>query len=187
MADDLTYSFKSYPTTTKTEEIRFYVWGGRLRVGVRKTESRETICEFIISGEKKRLVRQTIEQILKASPGQARPIHLKKWNVEKKEWTIVAVLQFVKDPTNVYKIQMKYNGTTYESNVRGPADVDLGSEPMSNAQRSTIGLESLLDYLVETVPYQEVLTNKKREFPGGGNSAPSIPRTVVNDDNGELF
>ena len=174
----LSWSSIRLPTTTKNEEIRFVVWGGRFRINVTKNGELRPIFEFICTGDKNIVIRKTIERVLKSSPGTRYPIIFSVWDQNERKFKPSHALTFIKDDKNVYHIELKYKGVTYESVVRGPNGISFGSEAMSDAERSNYGMEYLLDYVANTVRAQEILTNKKIERTGtpasgsqGGSSA----------------
>ena len=167
----LSMSSVRLPTSTKNEEIRFVCWGGRFRINVTKTGDLKPIFEFICNGEKGIVVRRIIERIIKASPGTRYPIIFSSWDNNERKWKPSHALTFVKDDKNIYHVELKYKGITYDATIKGPAGIAFGSEAMSEAEKSSFGIENLLDYVANTVRIQEVLTNKKMERTGG--SAPS--------------
>ena len=81
----------------------------------------------------------------------------------------------MKDDKNVYHIELRYQQVTYEAIIRGPGDIDIGSTPMSDSDRSYYGILDLDRFIRESVPILEILTNKKVERPSGGvtTSTPS--------------
>ncbi len=173
----LSMSSVRLPTSTKNEEIRFVCWGGRFRINVTKNNEMRPIFEFICTGVKSIIIRRTIERIIKSSPGTRYPIIFSAWDGNERKYKPSHALTFIKDDKNIYHVELKYKGITYESTVKGPNDIAFGSEAMSEAEKSSFGMEYLLDYVANTARIQEILTNKKMERPAGGgtqtNSAPA--------------
>lgn len=178
----LSMSSVRLPTTTKNEEIRFVCWGGRFRINVTKNGEMRPIFEFICNGEKGIIIRRVIERVIKASPGSRYPIIFSTWDNNERKFKPSHALTFVKDDKNCYRVELKYKGVTYESLVRGPSGIAFGSEAMSDAEKSSFGMDYLLDYVANTVRVQEILTNKKMERPGGSAPANSSTPAPANDD-----
>lgn len=155
------------PTNTKNEEIRFVCWGGRFRINVTKNNEMRPIFEFICNGEKGLAIRRVMERTIKASPGTRYPIIFSTWDNNERKYKPSHALTFVKDDKNIYHVELKYKGITYDSIVKGPSGIAFGSEAMSDAEKSSFGMEYLLDYVANTVRIQEILTNKKMERPAG--------------------
>ena len=178
----LSMSSVRIPTTTKNEEIRFVCWGGRFRINVTKTGDLKPIFEFICNGEKGLAVRRVMERILKASPGTRYPIIFSAWDNNERKFKPSHALTFVKDDKNVYRVELKYKGVTYEAVVKGPSGISFGSDAMSEAEKSSFGMEYILDYVANTVRIQEILTNKKMERTGSAPSAPSAQSSTPGSD-----
>lgn len=170
----LNMSRLKFPTTTKNEDITFCVWGGRFRINVTKTGELRPICEFVCTGEKGFIIRKTIERVIKSSPGTRYPIIFSQWDQNERKFKPSHAITFIKDDKNVYRVEIKYKGITYESIIRGPSGIAFGSDVMSDAEKSGYGIEYLLDYVSNTVRIQELLTNKKME------RTPNAARNVNN-------
>jgi len=181
----LSMSSVRLPTVTQNEEIRFVCWGGRFRVNVTKKNDLRPIFEFTCNAEKGLVIRRIIERVMKASPSTRYPIIFSAWDNNERKYKPSHALTFIKDDKNVYRIELKYKGVTYESVVRGPAGIAFGSEAMSEAEKSSFGMEYLLDYITNTVRLQEILTNKKMERPGGNTGTSSASTSMESPD--DLF
>ena len=169
----LSFTQIKFETSTKTEEIRFSCWGGRFRIGVVKKGEFRPIYEFIASGDKGLVVRRMLEKIAKSSPGTRLPIVFSAWNKDERAWKPAHVLTFGKNDKNVYYVELQWKGSKYEATIKGPAGIALGSDSMSEAERSAYGLDYLIDYVTNTVRLQEILSNKKMEMaPGARGPAP---------------
>lgn len=182
----LSMSSVRFPTTTKNEEIRFVVWGGRFRINVTKNGEMRPIFEFICTGEKGTVIRKIVERVIKASPGTRYPIIFSTWDNNERKFKPSHALTFLKDDKNVYRVELKYKGVTYESIIRGPSGISFGSEVMSEAEKSSFGIENLLDYITNVVRIQEILTNKKMERTNGAAQTQHQASSMPGDD-ADLF
>ena len=64
---------------------------------------------------------------------------------------------------------MQWKGNKFDCILKGPYGVSYGSDPVSDAEKSAIELETMYDWLCYVMPIQCVLTNKKREFDQNAN------------------
>lgn len=168
---DLMYNGQKVRTTTGNESLNFKVWGGSLRVNITKEKEFKPLFERPLPANKITIIKHLIEKVKKASPGAKFPMVCSMYNRETKQWATDYVLTFLKDDKNVYHIEIQWKGNKFDCVLKGPGGVSFGSDPMSDADKSAIELETLLDWITYIAPVQCMLTNKKREFDGSVNGA----------------
>ena len=168
---DLTFKGQSIRTSTGTETFQMKVWGGMLRVNITKEKEFKPIFERPIAPDKVTIIKHTIQKIMKASPNTKMPLVFNTYDREAKKSVIDFVLTFLKDDKNLYHIEMQWKGNKFDCTLKGPFGVSIGSDPMSEADRSAIEIETMYDWICSVVPIQCVLTNKKREFDSNANGA----------------
>ena len=168
---DLTFKGQVIRTSTGTETFQMKVWGGSLRVGIVKEKEFKPMFERPLAPDKIVIIKHTIQKIMKASPNTKMPLVFSTYDREQKKPVIDFVLTFLKDDKNLYHIEMQWKGNKFDCLLKGPYGVSIGSEAMTDTEKSAIELETMYDWLNYIVPVQCVLTNRKREFDGSTNGA----------------
>lgn len=158
-------------STTGTDRLQFRVWGGSLRVSVIKEKDFKAIYELTIGMSKIPIIRKLIAQVAKSSPDSKYPAVFSTYDRDTKKWNTECVLSFIKDDKNMYRIEIQWKGNKYEFILRGPSGISYGSDPMGEAERSAIELETLDMYIKDYVPAQTILTNKRRNIGGASNKS----------------
>jgi hypothetical protein len=177
---DLTYTGQKIRSTTGNENLNFRVWGGALRVGIVKDKEFKATFERSLAASKVTIIKHLIDKVKKASPGSKFPMVCSVYNRDTKQWATDYVLTFLKDDKNVYHIEIQWKGNKFDCVLKGPGGIAFGSDPMSDAEKSAIELETFLDWLNYVAPVQCILTNKKREFDGSVNGASYTPNGGAN-------
>lgn len=182
MADDKSYCLGdlSIPAhkvrcANGVDEISFRVWGGMLRVDVRNTKSNDfkPVVSKSINTQVLTMILAQLNRLKSASPETNLPLVIQKFDRETKHWDTDWVFGLYKDNKMVYHIILQVKGSKYDGVLKGPSGIAMGSEAMSDADKSNVALSALEFYLKHEVPIQLTLTSRKREFTpnnGGGNS-----------------
>ena len=168
---DLMFQGQKVRTTTGNENLNFRVWGGSLRVSIVKDKEFKAAFERPIPATKVTIIKHLIDKVKKASPGAKYPMVCSAYNRETKQWATDYVLTFLKDDKNIYHIEIQWKGNKFDCVLKGPGGIAFGSDPMTDAEKSAIELETLLDWLTYIAPIQCLLTNKKRDFDSSVNGA----------------
>ena len=169
---DLNFNGQKMKTVTGNESFHMKVWGGSVRVNITKEKEFKPLFERALTPDKLTIVKRQIHQVMKASPGSKFPIVFSTWDREQKKSVIDYVLTFVKDDKNMYHIEMQWKGNKFDTLLKGPFGVSLGgSDGMSDAEKSSIELETLLDWITTVAPVQCILTNRRREFDASQNGS----------------
>ena len=167
---DLNFNGQRIKTVTGNETFQMKVWGGSVRVNITKEKEFKPIFERSLSPDKLTIVKRQIHQVMKASPGSKFPIVFSTWDREQKKSVIDYVLTFIKDDKNMYHIEMQWKGNKFDTLLKGPFGVSLGGpDGISDADKSAIELETLLDWITSVAPIQCILTNRRREFDANQN------------------
>lgn len=169
--NDLVYTGQKIKTSSGSENFQMRVWGGSLRVNITKEKEFKPIFERAISADKCTILKHVIKQVQKASPGSKFPIVFNGWDKNEKKSIVDFVITFLKDEKNCYHIEMQWKGNKFDCLLKGPYGVSFGSDPMSDADKSAIELETMYDWLDNIAPLQCVLTNRKREFDASANGS----------------
>ncbi len=166
---DLAFNGLRVKSVTGTENFQMKVWGGSLRVNITKEKEFKPIFERALTPAKVTVVKKMIEKIKTSSPGTKLPIVFSEWDRVEKKSAIDFVLTFLKDDKNMYHVEMQWKGNKYDCLLKGPFGISYGSDPMSEADKSAIELDTMLDWLNTVMPMQVILSNKKREFDASAN------------------
>ena len=181
---DLSFTSQRIRSTAGSESLVFRVWGGSLRIGVVKEKEFKPIFEKSLAPNKVTMLKSIITKIKHASPGAKFPLVCSTYAKETKSWSIEYVITFLKDDKNVYHIEIQWKGAKYDCVLKGPGGVAYGSDPLSDADKSAIELETLYDWLTTIAPIQCVLSNKKREFDPSVNGASYVANTGASKGGG---
>lgn len=180
---DLMYTGQKIRTTTGNESLNFKVWGGFLRVNITKEKEFKPLFERPLAANKVVILKHLIEKVKKASPGSKFPMVCSQYIRETKQWATEYVLTFLKDDKNIYHIEIQWKGNKFDCVLKGPSGIAFGSDPMTDAEKSAIELETLLDWLTYIMPIQCLMTNRKREFDPSTNGATYTPNKGASRDN----
>lgn len=167
-------------------KLSFKVFGGSTFVDVKKGNSNQSEVWKSISAIHREVILDVIDKIQDASPETRMPIVIAAWNKQDRKFATDYILEFVKDSKMVYHINVIVKGATFEFALNGPNGISIGSDPLSEAQRSMYTLRALKDWIKVRSVLQSVLSNKRRDpstFRGGSRST-NGPR-VDNERAGE--
>ena len=169
---DLMFNGQRIRTATGHETFQMKVWGGAVRVNITKEKEFKPLFERSLSPDKLTIIKRQIQSIMKASPGSKFPIVFSTWDREQKKPVIDFVLTFLKDDKNMYHIEMQWKGNKFDCLLKGPFGVSVGGpDGMSDAEKSSIELETMLDWITHVAPIQCLLTNRRREFDQSQNGS----------------
>ena len=181
---DLNFSRRNYKTAAGTDEIVFSVYGGSLSVAVCKAGEWKPHWRQTINPIRQRIILSRLKALISKSPGTKDPIIFSRWDGEQKKHVPEWRLEFQKDEKMMYHILVAWKGNTHDAIIRGAYGVAFGSDNLSEADASFYGIDDFCNWLGTTVPLQMVLTNKRREQNGTGNSggSRSNENTTASDD-----
>lgn len=134
-----------------------------------------------------------LKNILKAAPGTSFPIAQMKWNNEARQMCTVFQIVVGKDDTGIITLDIS-DASINRSFKFAPKlhnTVQAGSEPISDIERSIIGVEQLIVWLEGPRMIGSVVTNFRKSFdkpnPNAGYSkgsemgGQSLPVSMVDD------
>lgn len=175
-----------------TENLNLRVWKGNLRVGIFKSKEFKSLFDRMLNDAKIAIIKRTLAQVIKAVPGSKFPIVFSAWDNETKKWNTDWVMSFVKDDKNVNHIEIQWKGNKCDFVLKGVSGVSMGSDPMTEAERSSVEMDVLENFLTHTINIQKVITNVKQtgNWKNGGDrqsSGGTSAASSVNSDSGEDF
>ena len=146
-------------------KLTFKVSGGSTYIDVAKNGGRQQQSDVFrsISAIHREVILDVIQKIQDAGPETRMPIVISRFVKEERKFATDYILEFVKDSKMVYHINVIIKGATFEFTLNGPAGISIGSDPLSDAQRSTYTLRALKDWFKFKSVIQSVLSNKRRD------------------------
>lgn len=173
---DLTFKVHQYKSATGTEQLKFRVWGGEVRLGVYKDGEFKPIFERPLNDEKLFILVSRIEELIKASPDFKDPIVFSSMDRETKKIAPEWVLVLVKDAKMVYHIEVQIKGGKYDFPLKGPFGISYGSNPLQEAEKSAISLKALVNWFKTRAPLECVVSNKKKDPSSFNNNGARPPQ-----------
>lgn len=125
-------------------------YNGVIQVKVRPAEKgAQVIIRRPITMEKTHIITKVIQKIMAASPETKIAIKFDTFDRQSKQRRLDWVLTFEKDAKMCYRIHITdaAGGKTFVFGVRGPMDVSIGSDPMSDSDRSAIKMHDLISWI----------------------------------------
>ena len=203
--NSLELSFKPYKikAVTGNATISFRVFQGSMRITL-NDDNNKMIFDKSVPDNKLTILKKAIIKAINMTPGQKSPIIFSMYNTETKKAEVEWVFAISKDEKQCYHISVEWSaGGKFDFLLKGPFGISVGSDPMSEADRSASELETLIEFLKNTLPiqqtvsnYKEYWTNKiaenrggnrggynKNNYSGGGAKAASSSETASTDDN----
>ena len=157
-------------------------YNGAIQVKVRPVEKgAQMIIRRTITMEKAHVITKVIQKIMAASPETKIAIKFDTFDRQSKQRRLDWVLTFEKDAKMCYRIHITdaVAGKTFVFGVRGPLDISVGTEPMSDSDRSAIKMHDLIAWIdcarmwapAYTQPFNAQANGQKKPWTGkGGNN-----------------
>ncbi len=172
-----TQSFAVTSPETKSQ-LSFSLFNGGFSLSVwaaKNSGQRGPVYRKPLNDDLITLFKKYIKKMAQASPGQRFPIVINKWDVDNKKYVKDCAITFFKDDKQVNTISIEYvdnSGRSAQETfpLKAMGGISLSSEPMSDAERSNLKTETMLCYLIETVPVARVITKRKYTGNRGGNN-----------------
>ena len=162
------WSFKS--VEKGPESLQLQIWGGKLSLCI--FSNKQVIYKQNLAQDAFILFKKAMQAIQTAQPGTRRNTVFSTWDDEQKKAFPSSTLVIGKDErmVNFFEIQFKDRGNakSVRFDMLSSMMVSTGSEPMSAADRSTLRVESVIDYLNYMYPVASVITSRKFKRQGGG-------------------
>lgn len=194
--DSLELTFKPYKarSVVGNSTLSFRVFQGTIRLSI-NDEANKLLLDKPLAPNKITAIRRILHKALTISPGQKLPIIFSAYNTEVKKMEVEWVLTILKDDKQVYHICVEWAaGGKHDFMLKGPYGISFGSDPMADGEKSTLELETLIDFFTTTAPLYQVNSNYKEYWTntiqqrrdnnprGGGGS-----KAAGADDDGNYF
>lgn len=153
------------------------LWDGRLIFNVKSTADRQAqpLVRRRVTFLKVHMLVKVIEKIMQASPETKIPIKFSVFDKPSGQWKLDWVLTFEKDPKMCYRVHITdvASSQTHVFALRGPSDVSVGADVMSDADKSVIMMHDLKLWLEEARRWAPATVRpfdpSKKGGNGGGN------------------
>lgn len=153
--------------------LNWRIWNGRVQISLFEGKGRPRFSKSI-NDELLVVIRNVINELRAAPPESKRPIVVSKFDIDSKKYNTDYVLIIGKDSSMVYYMELRFKDKQgeYEGKftLKGPSGITIGSEPMKDGDKSSIKLQSFVDWLDKKVPMMQVLTNQKFDPNNRGGS-----------------
>jgi len=100
------------------------------------------------------VLKSAFNKIRKAAPETKIPVKKEKFNPETKQWALEWVLTFSKDAEMLYHVTLTNcldGNRTFDFVFRGTGGISIGSDPMSNADKSAFAFETMIEWFERTM------------------------------------
>lgn len=161
-------TFKSFQTKSK---LSISVDGDTMFFNV-YAEQRDNGGSIVLQRKHQLLIARTFKQLRSSSPETKLFLYREKKDFNTQERTKLWHMTFTKDAKGVYVLRVEWNNKGKVGQDEFPishySDVYEGSNFLSEAARSEVSLEELLEIIEVRQPRIADMTRKKREFNGNG-------------------
>ena len=121
-------------------------------------------------------LKDELALIMKSQAGTKRYLSQSKYDVDQKKYLPSFALIFQKDDQQVYSMEIRSPDTDpVITTFRASGGISIGSDPMSDAEKSSNKIKTIYEWFDKYVPILRILTKKK--FTGSYNNSPSKPAT----------
>lgn len=121
------------------------------------------------------MLLMTLDQIKKAEPGTRLSFESSAFNRDTKKYEPNATIVIFKDDRRMYGMELSGVGVTppIKCLFKSPMSLSMGSDPMTDADRSAIGIGVFRTFLERELPLVALFSrfnNPKQNFGGGNRS-----------------
>ena len=160
---------------TGNETLSLSVYNSTASIVVFKkgTESRKPSVKLNLSLPALHLIGNLLKLLKDAQPNTRQPFVSQKFDKDSREYRADTSFIFFKDDKRCYGIEIsnKFIPTPIKFIFRAPATFSKGSEPLSDEQKSLLGLEEFLYWVDVGLPQAMLLSRFNMDLvaSGGGN------------------
>lgn len=152
----------SFNCAGTSDAVNFSTWNGSLKLGIYDTKQRGKAKQSVnISTPLRLLLIKTLTALRSAPAETKKPFVCTKWDEVQRKHVPHFTLNLIKDPSMCYHIELLVGGSSFKALMRGPSNISVGSEPMTDAVKSSIALEELIEYLEKIVPIETTVYREK--------------------------
>lgn len=159
---------------TGNETLSLSVYNSTASIVVFKkgTESRKPSVKLNLSLPAMHLIASLLKMLKDAQPNTRQPFVSQKFDKDSREYRADTSFIFFKDDKRCYGIEIsnKFIPTPIKFIFRAPATFSKGSEPLSDEQKSLLGLEEFLYWVEVGLPQAMLLSRFNMDLMNNNNS-----------------
>ena len=184
---ELTFKPFKLKAATGDFSMTFRVFQGTQRISV--SDGNKLALDRSIPEDRLYMIkRNLIKAVDELKPGERYPLMFSNYNFETKKSSLDWVFTILKDDKQCFSIGISWDEGKHLFPIKGPFNVAEGDSPMSEVERSKIGLLSLIEYFNQEAPIHRALSNSKeywtnlRQNRGGGRQQQSSSSSPAAED-----
>lgn len=159
---------------TGNETLSLSVYNSTASIVVFKkgTESRKPSVKLNLSLPAMHLIASLLKMLKNAQPNTRQPFVSQKFDKDSREYRADTSFIFFKDDKRCYGIEIsnKFIPTPIKFIFRAPATFSKGSEPLSDEQKSLLGLEEFLYWVEVGLPQAMLLSRFNMDLMNNNNN-----------------
>lgn len=166
-------------TGNETLSLSVYNGSASLVVFKKGSESKRPSVKMNLSLPALALLAKILRQLKDAQPGTRSPFVQRQFDKESREYTQATSFVFFKDEKRCYGVEIsnKFISTPIKIYFKAGATFSKGSEPLSDEQRSILGMDELIYWVEVGLPEAALLSRLNMELAprgmsGNGQSRP---------------
>jgi len=183
---DLAYKGVSYKTKPGTETMGFRVFGGSVYFSINNQKDFHPIFNRSLNSACQTVIVGFLKEILGASPKSRRSYSLTTYDKQQNKQVFDYAFAIEKDDQNLVSIKVKWANNEYEAVIKGPFGMSFGANELTPAERSAIGVKSLISWFEHDVPIQSAISNRKRDFTNGSGGGQGGGRGGSSSSSGSI-
>lgn len=177
MSQDNKYNLNSLwrlysQTGNETLSLSVYNSTASIVVFKKDTESRKPSVKLNLSLPAMHLIANLLKMLKDAQPNTRQPFVSQKFDKDSREYRADTSFIFFKDDKRCYGVEIsnKFIPTPIKFIFRAPATFSKGSEPLSNEQKSLLGLAEFLYWVEVGLPQAMLLSRFNMDLMNNSNN-----------------
>ena len=168
--------------------LAFSLWNGRISIqAYDQNNMRNKLFRKNLSDAELVMIGKIIDKVMAGSPETKCSVQFQSYDRNSKQYRIEAVFSMEKDSKQMYKISVTdcIKQQTCTFTLKASATMTTGSEPLNDANLSSLKIETLKDWITGAKiwgPATVVPFDKNRQGGGNGGGAPAPAAAPANDD-----
>jgi len=176
---ELTFAPYRVKASSGDVALSIRVFQGTPRFSVIDNATNKLVFDRPLTGDKWTIVVRTISKAVNLTPGTKTDLIFSTYNMTTKKVEHDWNFSLMKDERQGYAIAIAWAGSRHVFPLRGINNVSVGSDPMTDADRSALALETLINFVKSIMPFQMVMSNNKEYWQNMRNN-----RTMSNSGDG---
>lgn len=168
LKDELYYRPFNVANKAEGSSIVFQVFRGNIGIAVFGKGGGKPVFNLSLNPFKYIMFKTLLKKIKEASPETKIPLKNEIFDTATKQYKLQSVLTLQKDAKQCYHILITncITNVSFDFVLRGTSGVSIGADPMSEAARSAVHLEVLVDWLDNA--HRNAFFSDEKFVPNGG-------------------